>query len=113
MILILEILFLIGGLYALFTAKMPSILVGKGYKAEGNQVRMMGGLMAALLPGILCLGFTIGFVGGVAEFDPTLWVSVLEFVIVIVVAIVVNVTIKKIRVPDNPTDPNTSNLEPK
>jgi chromate transport protein ChrA len=114
MILIIEILFLLAGLYALFTAKMPSWIVGKGYKAEGNQVRLIGGLMAALLPGVLCLGFTLGFVGAFAEFDPTGWITFVEIAIVILVAIIVTVMLRKVRVPDvPPAQTNYMNIEPK
>jgi len=114
MIFIIEVAFLIAGLYALFTAKMPSWIVGKGYKAEGNKVRMIGALMAILLPGALCMGFTIGIIGGFADFDPTLWVGVLEFITVIAVAIIVTLVLRNIRVPDVPTETTTSNnIEPK
>lgn len=113
MILIIEVIFLFAGLYALFTAKMPSWIVGKGYKAEGNQVRLLGAFMALLLPGIFCLGFTVGMVGGVADFDPTNWVGVLEFATVIVAALVVTFTLRSIRVPDVPAETSTiNNIEP-
>jgi hypothetical protein len=114
MILIIEIIFLFAGLYALFTAKMPSWIVGKGYKAEGNKVRLIGALMALLLPGVFCLGLTVGFLGGYADFDPTSWVSVLEFGTVIVVALIVTFALRSIRVPDVPAEISISNnIEPK
>jgi predicted lipid-binding transport protein (Tim44 family) len=114
MIFFIEVAFLIAGLYALFTAKMPSWLVGKGFKAEGNKVRMLGALMAVLLPGALCMGFTLGIIGAYADFDPTIWASVLEFVTVIIVAIIVSVVIKNIRVSDAPPAPMDAsrNIEP-
>lgn len=114
MILVIEIAFLIAGLYALFTAKMPSWIVGKGYKAEGNKVRMIGGLMAALLPGVLCLGFTLGFASAFANFDPTGWATGIEIVVVILVAIAVTLMIRNVREPDVPPTPTTNiNIEPK
>ena len=114
MILVIEIAFLIAGLYALFTAKMPSWIVGRGYKAEGSQVRLIGGLMAALLPGVLCMGFTIGFAGAFMDFNPTGWVTGLEILLVIGVAIIVTVALRNIRVQDNPSQPPTpANIEPK
>lgn len=113
MILAIEILFLLAGLYALFTAKMPSWIVGKGYKAEGNNVRLIGGLMAALLPGVLCAGFTLGFVSVFAGFDPTGWATGIEILIVIVVAIIVAVAIRNVRELDVPQPPANINIEPK
>ena len=114
MIFIIEVAFLIAGLYALFTAKMPSWIVGKGYKAEGNNVRLIGALMAALLPGALCIGFTVGVVSGFANFDPTIWVGVLEFITVITVAIIATVVLRNIRVPDQPAETSfNNNIEPK
>jgi hypothetical protein len=114
MILAIEIVFLIAGLYALFTAKMPSWIIGKGYKAEGGSVRLLGALMAALLPGVTCMGFTAGFAGAFMNFDPTVWVTVLEIFIVIVVAVIVTISLRNIRVQDVPPQPPTyTNIEPK
>jgi predicted lipid-binding transport protein (Tim44 family) len=113
MILAIEVLFLIAGLYALFTAKMPSMIVGKGFKAEGNKVRIIGGLMVALLPGILCLGFTLGLAGGIMDFDPRVLVTLSEIGIVIAAAIIVTLVIRNIRIPDTLPEPtNTENIEP-
>jgi hypothetical protein len=115
MILVIEIAFLIAGLYALFTAKMPSWIVGKGYKAEGNKVRVLGALMAALLPGVLCITFSLGVVSTFVSFDPTGWAVGLEFGIVILAAIIVTIVLRNIRQPDAPPTPMdaTANIEPK
>jgi hypothetical protein len=99
MILAIEIVFLIAGAYALITAKMPSWIVGKGYKAEGNKVRLLGTLMAATLPIVLCGGFTIGIVGEIANFNPTTVAIIFEIGFVIVVAIIVAVVLKNVREP--------------
>lgn len=113
MILVIEIAFLIAGLYALFTAKMPAWIVGKGYKAEGGKVRILGGLMAALLPGVFCLGFTLGLAGGFSGFDPTGWITGMEIVTVIIVAIIVTLVLRNIRVPDEPpVISGADNIEP-
>jgi len=111
MILIIEIAFLIAGLYALFTAKMPAWIVGKGFKAEGRNVRILGGLMAAVLPGIFCMGFTLGVAGGIGGFDPSGWITGLEILVVIIAAIVVTLVLRNIRIPDVPADP-AANVEP-
>jgi hypothetical protein len=113
MILIIEVAFLIAGLYALFTAKLPAWIVGKGFKAEGSKVRWVGALMAALLPGVLCLGFTLGIVSAFAEFDAQGLAVIMEIVIVIVAAIIVTLLIRNIREPDVPQPPMDVNIEPK
>ena len=102
MILVLEVAFLVAGVYAIFTAKIPTWMVGKGYKAEGNSARLLGVLMAALLPGLFCAGVTVGIIAGVNDFDSTLLVSGIEIGSVILVAIIVTVVIRRIRQPDVP-----------
>ena len=115
MILVIEVAFLIAGLYALFTATMPAWMMGKGYKAEGPKVRVLGAVMAALLPAVFCLGLVLGIVGGTAGFDPTGWITALEVIIVIVMAIIVTVVLRNIRQPDVPSAPSEppANIEPK
>lgn len=108
MILILEIAFLIAGVYAIFTAKMPSWIVGKGYKAEGNSVRLLGILMAAVLPVVFCGSFTIGVVAGMNNTDPTFLAVGFEIASVILVAIVVTVILRRVRQPDVPTQQTPS-----
>lgn len=107
MILAIEILFLIAGLYATFTAKLPSWFVGKGYKAEGSKVRLLGILMAATLPIVFCGGFVLGVASGIAEFDPTAPVTIFEIGYVIIVAIIVTVVVRNIRVPESTATPPT------
>ena len=96
MLFIVEILFFIIGIYALIAAKLPAWFVGKGYIAEGNQVRLLSILMIAPLPVAFCAGFTLGII------DPDLiWVaSAIEFVSIIAAAIIVAVTLRKIRVAE-------------
>jgi hypothetical protein len=108
MILVIEIVFLIAGLYALFAGKMPSWIVGKGYKAEGSTVRLIGFLMAALLPGMLCGGFVIGLFA--TNSNPTGLAMGFEIVSVILAAIVLTVVIRRIRTPDLP--PASTELPP-
>jgi len=102
MILAVEILFLIAGGYALITGKLPGWFVGKGYKAEGTKVRLLGGVMAATLPLVFCGGFVLGVAGGLADFDPTAAVTLFEIGYVIILAIIVTVVVRNIRVPDAP-----------
>jgi len=114
MILGIEILFLILGVYALITGELPSWFVGKGHSIEGKNARLIGGLMAAILPIMFCGGFTVGFIGGIVGFDPTLIVGVIEFFGVIGAAIGIAVWVQKARQPllASPQNPN-QNIEPK
>jgi hypothetical protein len=95
MLLILELVFFGMGLYGLITAKLPSWFVGKGFFAEGNEVRLLSIPMIAPLPLALCAGLVLGII------DPDLiWVgSAIEFVAVIAAAIIVIVVLRKIRKP--------------
>lgn len=98
MLFIVEILFFIMGLYALITSKLPSWFVGKGYIAEGSQVRLLGILMVAPLPVAFCAGFTLGII------DPNLvtYASALEIILILVAALVVVFTLRNIRKPELP-----------
>jgi hypothetical protein len=99
MLFVIEAAFLITGLYALFTAKMPSWVIGKGYKAEGNKVRATGALMATLMPGMFCMGIVVGLMGGMMGFDPDSWAIGIEIITVILVAIIVSIILRNIREP--------------
>lgn len=96
MLFILEILLFVMGIYALVTSKLPAWFVGKGYIAEGSQVRLLSFIMIAPLPLAFCAGFTLGII------DPDLVgvASAIEFVAIIVSAIVVFFTLRKIRKPE-------------
>lgn len=98
MLFIVEILFFIMGLYALFTAKLPSWFVGKGYYAEGSQVRLLGILMVAPLPVAFCAGLTLGLVNP----DYISAASLIEIVLILTAAIIVVLTLRNIRKPEPP-----------
>jgi hypothetical protein len=95
MLFILEIVFFIMGLYALINAKLPSWFVGKGFYAEGKEVRLLSILMIAPLPLAFCAGIAIGII------DPdSIWIgSVVEFIAIVAAAIIVAVTLQRIRKP--------------
>ena len=95
MLFILELVFFGMGIYGLITAKLPSWFVGKGFFAEGSEVRLLSIPMIAPLPLAFCAGAVIGII------DPDLiWAgSAIEFVAVIAAAIIVVVTLRKIRKP--------------
>lgn len=98
MLFIVEVVFFVMGLYALFAAKLPSWFVGKGYFAEGSQVRVLGIIMAAPLPVAFCAGFTLGII------DPNLvgYASALEIVMILAAALIVVFTLRNIRKPELP-----------
>ena len=61
MLLIVEIAMLIGGIYAIATAKVPGFLIGGGkYQVEGTTARLFGVLLVLPLP--------IAFIGGFISF---------------------------------------------
>jgi hypothetical protein len=102
MILVIEIAFFIAGIYALITSRMPSWMVGRGYKAEGNQVRLLGIFMTVLLPGMFCGGLGIGFISGMMDSDPAVPATIFEIGSVIIAAIIVSVVLRRIRQPNVP-----------
>ena len=68
MLIVLEILFFIFGLYAIVTTKLPAFLVGGGnYKIEGPNVRILGLLLALPLPVAFIGGLLLGLLFGVVS----------------------------------------------
>lgn len=98
-LLIAEIILLVAGIYAIITAKLPSWFVGKGYYAEGPQVRVLGILLAIPLPLAFCSGLVLGIV------DPELltYASIIEIVSTLGVALIAVVMLRQIRKPEQPT----------
>lgn len=98
MLFIVEILFFFMGLYAVIAAKLPSWFVGKGYIAEGNQVRVLGIVMAAPLPVAFCAGLTLGII------DPDLvgFASIVEILLILAAAVITMFTLRNIRKPEQP-----------
>lgn len=98
MLFIVEILFFGMGVYGLITAKLPSWFVGKGYIAKGGAVRLLSLLMIFPLPTAFCAGFVLGLIN-----SDYVWIaSALEIFMILVAAIIVTVTLKNIRKPEQP-----------
>jgi len=95
MLFAVEILLFIMGIYAAITAKLPSWFVGKGFFAEGSQVRLLGALMIAPLPVAFCAGFTLAII----DPDLTGFASIFEAFLIFAAALIVALTLKKIRKP--------------
>lgn len=100
MLFIVEILFFIMGIYAAITAKLPAWFVGKGYVAEGSQVRVLGVVMVAPLPTAFCAGLVLGII------DPELVyiATAFEIIAILVVAIIAVFALRKIRKPETPPE---------
>ncbi len=98
------------GVYLAVTGKMASWIAGKGYSAEGGQVRLVGLILALPLPLAFCAGFVIGII------DPSQIgsVTVVEFGLVIISAVIALIMIRKIRKPIIVEPVNSPvNIEPK
>ncbi|MCL4868286.1 MAG: hypothetical protein KJ063_04910 [Anaerolineae bacterium] len=64
MLLIIEIIMLIGGIYALASAKVPSFLLGNHYQVEGGMARVIGALFIAPLPVSIFIGAALAILLG-------------------------------------------------
>lgn len=85
MLLIVEIAMLIGGIYAIVTAKVPSFLVGGGkYQVEGTVARLFGILLILPLPVAFLSGIILALLFGEGG---TGYAAILEFITVIGIAI--------------------------
>ena len=86
MLFIIKMGMLIGGIYALITAKIPSILVGgKNHVVEGWPARILGILFISPLPLAALIGAVLAYLFGM---DGTAISGVLEMVFVFVAAII-------------------------
>lgn len=110
MLLVIELVLFGAGLYLAITGKMASWIAGKGYAAEGGQVRLVGLILALPLPLAFCAGIAVGII------DSSLLgsMTVIEFSMVIISALVAIFMIRKIRKPiaAAPVAP-TATIEPK
>jgi hypothetical protein len=101
MILIAEILLFAAGLYVAISGKMPSWIAGKGYKAEGGNVRLIGLLMLSPLPAAFCVGVVLGLLSP----DNITYASIIEIVLVLGIAILSAFMIRNVRQPETPSAP--------
>ena len=110
MLLIAEIVLFGAGIYLAISGKMAAWVAGKGYAAEGGQVRLVGLILALPLPLAFCAGITIGIINP----DLVSSLTFIEFAMVIVSAIIAIIMIRKIRKPitSAPVNP-VSTIEPK
>lgn len=98
MLLALEIAFLLGGLYAIFTGKLPGgFLFGGGkYTAEGPAARWLGALLLLPLPLAFAVGFILALLLGEGA-TPYIWIA--ELLIIISIAIIASILFRRIRRP--------------
>lgn len=110
MLFVLEIVLFATGLYLAITGKAAAFIAGKGYKAEGGNVRLAGVILAIPLPLAFCAGFVIGII------DPDMLglASAVEIGAVILSAIVASVMIRNARKPEVAAEAvPPANIEPK
>lgn len=97
MLLIVEIIFIVTGIWAIATAKLPAFLFGGGqYKAEGAGVRGVGLLLLTPLPLTFILTIILYVIFGERA---TTYGAILEFFIVIGVAAGAAIAFRRIRQP--------------
>ena len=102
MILVLEIIFLISGLWAIFTGKLPSTLFSSAkYEIEGTAVRLLGVLLVLPLPVAFLGGVVLALLFGERA---TGYATIFEIVVVLGVAVIALVAVRFIRKPKMVTD---------
>ncbi len=111
---IIEILFLVAGVWLLFSGKIPSkyfsILFGKGdYVLSSGKTRLLGLLLLSPLPLVLFVSFTLAlFLGDKATTPATIFEIVYDLVVIGIAIFVA----RKIRQPVPPAGPFQQNINP-
>ncbi len=98
-LLIVEILMLIAGLWALITGKLPEklfkVLFGKGnYQAEPKQARLLGLLLASPLPLAFLSGLILALLFGA---EGAQFAGLVEILIIIIVCIAAVIFVSKFK----------------
>lgn len=110
MLLIAEILLFGSGLYLAITGKAGAWIAGKGFTAEGSQVRLAGVVLVLPLPIAICAGIAIGLIAP----DQLIIASIIEILLVIGSAILSTIMLRKVRKPEGVVVVDSSaNIEPK
>jgi hypothetical protein len=77
MCVVIEIIMLVGGLWTVITAKVPSLLVGGGkYDVEGTPARVIGGVLMLPLPAALLAGIVLGVLFGEQGLQYAYWFEI-------------------------------------
>jgi hypothetical protein len=98
--LIIEVLFLIFGLWALFTGRLPAFLFGGGkYRIEGPLVRGLGVLMLMPLPIAVVLGVVTMMAFGP---DALSYATLLEVGMLVLVMVAGLIVVYRVRQPITP-----------
>lgn len=109
MLLIVEIIMLIAGIWALATGKIPSILFGgPHYKLEGRGVRLLGVILMLPIPVALSGGVVLALLFGEQASG---YAILFELAAILVVAIAALVVARHIRQPRVETDENGQMIE--
>ncbi len=97
MLLIVEIIMFLGGLWTAGTGKLPSWLVGGGkFTVEGLKARLLGLWVALPLPAAFLAGILLGLLLGQ---DAATYAALTEVLIVVGVALVAVVAVRLVRQP--------------
>ena len=102
MLLIIELIMLLGGIYVLIIGKVPSILIGGGnYKLEGTNARLVGLVLILPVPFALLGGFLLAvFLGETG----VVYAPLLEILIVLSIGIVAIILVRNMGEQIEPTD---------
>jgi len=102
MLLVIEIIMLIAGLWAVATGKLPSLLFGgPRYKLEGRGVRLLGVVLVLPIPVVLAGSVVLALFLGE---EATGYATVLELIIVVGVGIAALTISRVIRQPSVASD---------
>jgi hypothetical protein len=102
MLLAIEVILLISGIWALVTGKLPSFLFGgPKYKLEGRGVRLLGVVLLLPIPIALVVGVVLGLLFGE---EAQAYAMLFELVIVVGVGVVAVIFSRLIRKPLEETE---------
>lgn len=104
---LLQFVFLIIGVLALFSGKLPELVVGKGFKVEGGAVRAIGLLMTAPLVGGICTSL-IDFISGGTVSSSTDMFTFTGILLLLIVSVITIIWMRVIRKPSKLETPSST-----
>ncbi len=106
-IFLLQFVFLIIGMLALFSGKLPENVVGKGFKIEGGVARAIGLLMTIPLVGGVCSS-TIDFISGGTISSSADMFTIAGILLLLIVSVIAIIWMRIIRKPSTLETPNST-----
>ena len=101
MLFIVEIALLIMGIWALVTAKTPSLIAGPQYQIEGRNARLLGIILVLPLPITFVVSFILALFLGQQVVGI---IALLEIFLIVIVLITAMIFIRRVRQPIIRTD---------